>query len=307
MKISAFFRLVRFKNLFIVALTQYLLQYLVLLPALKAAELPPILDSFHFFLLVLTTVLIAAGGYLVNDILDYGMDVVNKPEKVFVGRIFTQKTVWGFYWVSILLGFAIAWYLALYIQTLLLVSIFPTAVLLLFFYSKYWKKKPLIGNVVVAFFCAFVAGVVLFAERENFAQMGESGREVTVLFGGYLVFGFLSTLLREIVKDIEDMEGDAQIGLKTLPIQFGVKTAKTWALAIGLVLAASLVIFIWWLAQNGKWLSIGFTLALVLVPLLYILIYIGKANQKEEFSKASSLTKMIMLSGLILLIICKFA
>lgn len=306
MKITAFFKLVRFKNLVIVALTQYLLQYLVLEPALHEAQLLPILDKFHFFLLVFTTVLIAAGGYLVNDILDYEMDVVNKPEKVFVNRVFAKQTVWVFYWISIFVGFAIAWYLAFYVKNLPLVSIFPAAVLLLFFYSKSWKKKPLLGNVVVAVFCAFVAGVVLFAERENFARMGESGREVTMLFGGYLVFAFLSTLLREIVKDIEDIEGDREIGLATLPIRYGVNTAKIWALGAGTALAISLLYFLWWLSQMGKWLGIGFTVALVLLPLLYLLFLIGKAQLKSHYSKASSLAKMLMFSGLILLLICKF-
>jgi len=306
MKITAFFKLVRFKNLVLVALTQYLLQYLVLEPALNEAQLLPILDKFHFFLLVFTTVLIAAGGYLVNDILDYEMDVVNKPEKVFVNRVFAKQTVWVFYGISVLIGFAIAWYLAFYVKNVPLVSIFPTAVLLLFFYSKSWKKKPLLGNVVVAVFCAFVAGVVLFAERENFAKMGESGREVTVLFGGYLVFSFLSTLLREIVKDIEDMEGDREIGLATLPIRYGVNAAKIWVLGAGASLAFSLLYFLWWLSQMGKWLSIGFTVALVLLPLLYLLFLIGKARLKSDYSKASSLAKMLMLSGLILLLICKF-
>ncbi len=304
---AAFFKLIRFPNLTIVALTQYLLQYLVLVPALREADLTPILDAFHFFLLVLTTVLIAAGGYLINDLLDYESDLINKPDAVFVNRVFSKKLVWAFYVFSILFGFAIAWYLAVYVKNLPLVLIFPTAVFFLYFYSKKLKKMPLWGNVTVAVFCAFVAGVVLFAERQNFAQMPDEGGVVTVLFGGYLWFAFLSTLFREIVKDIEDMEGDARLGLQTLPLRFGLKTAKNMAFGIGVLLLFSLLLFVYWLLQRQELLSSMFTVVGVAFPLAYTLFFLKKANSKAEFTKASFLAKMIMLSGLILLVVCKFA
>ncbi len=302
-----FLKLIRFPNLAIVALTQYLLQYLVLVPALREASLRPILDPFHFALLVTTTILIAAGGYLINDLLDYEADLVNKPEAVFVNRIFAKQIVWIFYWSTILIGFAIAWYLAIYVRKLPLVLIYPAAVLLLYLYSKWFKKMPLIGNVVVAVFCAFVAGVVLFADRENFAQMTGQGWEVAVLFGGYLWFAFLSTLLREIVKDIEDMEGDAQLGLQTLPLRFGEKNAKGWAIGIGAALLISLMVFVLWLWQRQASGSAIFTIVSVAIPLCYLIFLIVKADTKMDYTKASLIAKILMLLGLVLLVVCKFA
>lgn len=307
MKIPAFFKLVRFPNLAIVALTQYLLQYLVLLPAIRDAGLEPILDDFHFFLLVLTTVLIAASGYIINDLLDYESDLHNKPDLVIVNRIFSKKKVKLFYFCIMAVGFAIAWYLAVYVKKLVLVQLYPAAVLLLYFYSKKLKKIPLWGNLTVALFCAFVAGIVLFAERQNFAQMGSEGRVVQVLFGGYLWFAFLSTLLREIVKDIEDLEGDAKLGLQTLPIRFGVKKSVNWTLAIGAMLLLSLLVFVHWLWQRQEMASAMFTLAGVSLPLLYTLVFLSKSSSKADFTKASFMSKMIMLSGLVLLLVCKFA
>lgn len=305
MKIPALFKLVRFPNLVIVALTQYLLQYLVLLPALREAGLKPILDALHFFLLVFTTVLIAAGGYLINDLLDYESDLINKPAAVFVNRVFPKQLVWGVYFFVTLFGFAIACYLAVYVQNAQLVTIYPVAVLLLYFYSKSWKKMPLLGNLVVAIFCAFVAGVVLFADRDNFGQLRGQGGEVGVLFGGYLLFAFFSTLLREIVKDIEDMEGDAQLGLRTLPIRFGVETARKWASGVGGTLLFSLLFFVYWLWQRQELLSAVFTISGVLLPLSYTLYFLQKASKKADFSHASFLAKLVMLSGLVLLIVCK--
>ena len=305
MKMPTFFKLVRFPNLAIVALTQYLLQYLVLLPALQEAGLNPILDAFHFFLLVLTTILIAAGGYLINDLLDYEADLINKPTAVFVNRVYPKPIVWAIYIFVTLIGFAIAWYLAIYVQDVRLVTIYPTAVLLLYFYSKSWKKMPLLGNLVVAIFCAFVAGVVLFADRENFGELQGQGGEVGVLFGGYLLFALLSTLLREIVKDIEDVEGDAKLGLKTLPIRFGVNVAKKWAIGTGALLMSSLLVFVYWLWNRQELLSVIFTVFVVLLPLVYTLYTLQKAVGKSDFSKASFLAKLVMLSGLVLLVVCK--
>lgn len=302
----AFLQLIRFPNLVIAALTQYLLQYLVLVPALREANLSPILDPFHFALLVTTTVLIAAGGYLINDLLDYEADLVNKPEAVFVNRIFAKQTVWVFYFSTILVGFAIAWYLAGYVENLPLVIIYPAAVLLLYFYSKWFKKMPLVGNVVVAVFCAFVAGVVLFAERENFAKMTGQGGEVAVLFGGYLWFAFQSTLLREIVKDIEDMEGDALLGLQTLPLRFGEKLAKYGAIGIGVALLFSLLFFVHWLWQRQEMVSAIFTVIGVVLPLGYLIFELQKAGSKADYSKASRTAKIVMLLGLVLLVVCKF-
>lgn len=307
MKLVSFLKLVRFPNLAIAGLTQYLLQYLVLVPALKKEDLLTILDDLHFFLLVFTTILIAAGGYVINDLLDYESDLINKPEQVFVNRVFPKKSVWLIYWVVVLAGFAIAWYLAGYVKNIALVLIYPAAVFLLFFYSKKLKKLPFWGNVVVAVFCAFVAGVVLFAERENFFKMDEQGRVVKVLFGSYLVFAFLSTLLREIVKDIEDMEGDKEYGLRTLPIRFGEKTAKKWAIGIGGLLLFSLLVFGQWLLRVGKYGALVFMVLTVGLALLTTMRSIVNASAKADYSKASFLAKILMISGLVLLLFSKFA
>ncbi len=307
MKLASFLKLVRFPNLAIVALTQYLMQYLVLVPALKAAGLSPNLSPFEFMMLVLTTVLIAAGGYLINDLLDYEADLINKPDSVFVKRVFAEQTVWFFYWASILISFAMAWYLDFYLHKLPMVAIHIAIVSLLYLYSRWFKKMPLLGNIVVAAFCALVPIIVIFAEKVNYTNLGEQGGEVAVLFGGYAWFALVSTLLREIVKDIEDMEGDARLGLQTLPIRFGEKKAKKWAIGVGVALLFSLLWFVLWLVQRQQFISAGFTVFGVAVPLAYLLYSIQKANKKTDYSKASRLAKIVMLLGLILLVVCKMA
>ncbi len=299
--------ILRLPNLLIVALTQYLLQYLVLLPNLHLVGLHASLDHWHFFLFVFTTLLITAGGYIINDILDYKMDLVNKPQKVFINASFTRRKAILLYSTIVWAGFAIAWYLALFVKHPNLVLIYPTAVLLLWLYSHSFKKMPLVGNIVVALFCAGVAGIVLFAERKAFqqlfAQEPAMALRISLLFGGYVVFAFYSTLLREIIKDMEDVDGDRTQGLRTMPIAFGFKFSK-WATAFfALLLALMLVLFSIWLFDEKEWLALVFACGAVILPLLYIVFSLQKAEQKKDFSRLSLLSKLVMASGLVLLIL----
>jgi 4-hydroxybenzoate polyprenyltransferase len=300
-------QLFRIPNLFIVAITQYALQYLVLIPALHEANLPPLLDPFHFFLLVFTTVLIAAGGYLINDIIDFKMDLINKPEKVIIGKKLSKKAGKNIYWLLNFIGAFIAIYLASHVQYLLLFLIYPAAILILYFYSAYFKKVPLWGNIIVSLFCAGVAGIILFAERESynhlFISQPELANKITYLFSGYILFAFFSTLLREIIKDMEDIEGDKKLGLNTFPIVFGIKRTKQTSAIIASAIILGLLLSCKWLATQKEWAALIFTLLAICLPLLIILNYLIKSELKKHFSKLSHLTKMVMLAGLFLLII----
>lgn len=305
--LRAFLKLIRYPNLAIVAITQYLLQYLVLVPAIKGAGHLPLLGDYHFFLLVLTTVLIAAGGYIINDILDYEADIVNKPSTVFINTYFPIKKALALYGGVTATGFAIAWYLAAYVQNLSLVLIYPSAVLLLYLYSKTWKKQAIIGNIVVSLYCAMVAGIVLYAERERFGYLDWGRGELGVLITSYLVFAFLSTWFREIIKDLEDLEGDAKLGLRTLPLRFGVKSAKLTAMVVGGILLILLMVFLHYCWQSHLWFPLGFGL-LTLVPLLvYSIAIVPKAQIKKHYSRISLLLKILMLVGLVLLVLANFS
>ena len=204
-------RLVRFPNLFIVVLTQYLLQYAVLMPEIRRLAMIPVLPHFPFLLLVCSTVLIAAGGYIVNDIEDVDIDARNKPEhKRIVGRVYSIQTAWQLYAFCTILGFLISLYLAFYVKDVIQLLIYPAAVGLLFAYSRWFKRQPLIGNLVVSFFCAFVAWVIFYAQDLSpiFKLFLKTHwlQSVTLTFKGYAIFAFLSTLFREIIKDIEDAD-----------------------------------------------------------------------------------------------------
>lgn len=305
-KVKVFLRLVRFPNLVIVAITQYLLQYQVILSAFEAAQLPALLTGFHFFLFVCSTVIIAAGGYIINDIVDYPIDFINKPKKLIINRHISMSTARKSYYVWTMLGFLISLYLAFYVDNLLLVLIYPTAVALLWLYSHYFKKQVLIGNIVVSLFCAFVAGVVLFAERATFFDLQivapSIAQRVTVLLLGYSSFAFLSTLFREIVKDIEDMEGDRQQGCQTLPIVFGLNISKIVAGFVGFLFFIFVLFLMQWLWPKQYIVAVLFGGVAIFLPLIFSLVLLVRAKESKQFRLISQVAKWMMLAGLLLLL-----
>lgn len=304
-------RLIRFPNLIIVALTQYLLHYLVIANALKAIQLEPYLPSFQFFLLTLSTVLIAAGGYIINDIEDVEIDKINKPiHKQIVGRIYPLSMAWQMYGFTVILGFLISLYLAFYIHDFLQLWIYPIAVALLWAYSKWFKRMALVGNLVVSFFCAFVAWVVYYAQSlyhptGAVAQQDYTGFEISTIFIFivYAIFAFISTLFREIIKDIEDAEGDTLGDCHTLPILIGVKKSKWVAFLVGILFLGFTIYFS--LVSHLKDYQIILLNLSISLPLLYALFLLLKAEKKPDFSYLSQLAKLIMLSGLLFILILK--
>ena len=300
-------KIFRPKNLFIIILTQYLLQYLVLTPALAEAGYLPSLSHWQFFALVFDTLLIAAGGYIINDIIDFETDKINRPERPIASGKWSKKKAIILYVFLNLIGLEIAWSLANQVGNPNLMFIYPSAVLLLYLYSKTFKSTPLIGNIIVSIFCAGVAGIVLFAERHIYIEIGKINplvfQKINWIFWGYIFFAFMTTFLREIIKDIEDIDGDQKAGLITLPIKYGIKKAIIWAQAILLLIIISLFPFAFWQWKNNSIISLIYTLLFIGLPLVFLFLKLRKSETKKDFKKISSWTKWMMLSGLILLIL----
>lgn len=300
-------KIFRPKNLIIIFITQYLLQYLVLVPALKSAGETPLLNHYQFFFLVFETILIAAGGYLINDIIDLESDKINKPEKVYLGKRLQKKTATILYVVLNLIGLEIAWVLANQVGNKFLMLIYPAAVFLLYLYSKTFKSTPIIGNCIVSIFCAGVAGIVLFAERDVFQSLPSTAPQeyniILYAFGWYILFAFLTTFIREIIKDIEDIEGDKALGIKTFPISKGVNSAKNLIFTFSFLTGLSLLFFTIWLFNNHQFIAGIYTLTLILLPLIFISIKTRQSKIKSDYSQLSKWIKWIMLSGLFLLIL----
>lgn len=297
-----FLKSIRPFNLFIIVITQYLLQHAVIIPLFYATGLTPALNDLQFLLLVIDTILIAASGYVINDIADEETDKLNgKLKKGFDGR--TAK-IW--YTLLVISSMLIALYLALSIDHIALFILNPLAIILLYLYSRYFKKMPLIGNLVIGVFCAFVTGILWFAERDAYHQMPLKSEVLheffTVTLGAYMLFGFIITVYREIVKDIEDIKGDKASNYNTLPISWGLEKSKIVALFYGITL---LLLQLLWLFFDPIQLNTNsqyFFVLLVIIPTIISLICLSRSKQSKDFWLTSQIIKGIMATGLIYII-----
>lgn len=295
---SAFLRLVRWPNLVFIVLTQVLFYYCIYEPLFHSNHLKSLVW------IVIASVLIAAAGYIINDYFDLNIDQINKPEKnVFAKTIHRRwAIIWhfGFSFLGIL---ATAMGVGLHKWYLILANIACTA--LLWFYSTSFKRQLLIGNIVISILTAWTVLILFFAfTSPRDAIMGNSPAtikffRISFMYAG---FAFISSLIREAIKDIEDMEGDARYGCKTLPIVAGVRSAKIYVSIWTVVLLAALIILQLYVLQFQWWYAIAYSILLVIVPLAYLLYKLRKATTVHDFSVLSNLSKFVMFTGIVSMI-----
>ncbi len=305
----AVFRLIRFPNLLIVALLQFLLYYRIILPAIEGAGLQPALGDIDFGLLVLVTVFITAVGYIGNDFQDYEIDLINRPERIILNKKMAFETAAWLAAALTILGFITALYLAFKVQKLYLLWLFPLALGGLFLYSANLKRLPLVGNLVVAAYCAGVAGIVWLAEKPGLDQLArlqpETLTKINSVFTWYMIFAFLTTIFRELIKDLEDVKGDRSAHHQTAPIQWGVNRSKQLALGLG----SSLILFIflhgYLYRQSFGVPAITYIFLTIIIPLLSAIWYLIRAESSRSYHRVSQMAKFVMLLGILLLLFIK--
>ncbi len=297
-----FFKLIRWPNLVIVLLSMGFLQFLLIKPGLGLTKGTG-MTLVEFLLLIVAVLLTAIGGYVINDLKDLKTDAVNKPEKNTFEKIFTQKQGWIFYWIFALGGILAGSLLSFLLDKGSYALIFILTAGLLWFYAVRYQCQPLVGNIVVAFLSALSFGLVWLYELMALQVQGVAVDRrrlllVNILVLIYMAFAFLVSLLREVVKDMEDVEGDRQTGCLTLPVAYGIRKAKNVAIAVNLSgLTASFAIQ-WFFYENG--FNVLF-LFFFLVDLLFafVLLKLVNANRKEHFNLLSLWIKLLMVAGIL--------
>ncbi len=270
-----FLRLVRVQNLLIVVLTQYVAR--VYLVGGSRLTLWTVLTDVHLFLLSLSTVCIAAAGYIINDYFDIKIDIVNKPERVVIGRYLKRRVAIGAHQFLNVLGCLIGLYLSRWVFVLDVVS-----VSLLWFYSAYFKRQPFVGNLIVSFLTALSLIVLALYYRQN-----------TDLILGYATFSFCLTLVREIIKDMEDVKGDARFGCRTIPIIWGLRRTKY----LLYILIASFIMTLFLIADSLGSIRLSWIFMILLLPTTWLVYRLVLADTKRDFTYLSNLCKLIMLMG----------
>jgi len=305
--ISAFLRLVRSLNLLFIIITQVMFQYCIVVPMFIYNDVTPALSPLYFGLLCLSSVFIAAAGYIINDYFDLNIDRINKPGKIVVERIIRRRWAIVWHWVFSFIGIAIGFYLSWKLKIFWLGFANTACVIILWFYSTTFKKKLIIGNVLISLLTAWVVMVIGFAT--HYRMVTNSG--VYETFNGsrllrftflYAGFAFIICLIREVIKDVEDMAGDIKYGCKTMPIVWGVHVSKVFAGTWLTVLTAALVIVLAYVLQLKWFFAAAYCFVLIIVPLFIALTRLKKAQTTEEFNQLSGSIKFIMLTGILSMI-----
>jgi len=300
-----FLKLVRFPNLIIVALTQFFLQAVVRLSIRSNLPIELVLNNLQFAIFVLATVCVTAAGYIINDIYDIDIDAHNKPEyKQIVGRQISKRRATLLYFILIGFGSILSFEVANVTNHFDQLWLLPTFVFGLWLYAAHLKKSFLLGNLFVAIFCAAVAWIIFYAQNLNSDTRTHlnpnSYNQFFFIFFGYSILAFISTLLREIIKDAEDANGDAQFGARTLPIVLGIAKTKFICYALALIFITTIIYFGFIFKSSMIKFTIWQTTNFFVFYLCY---FVYKANSPNDWHTAATFAKVVMLVGLIFVLL----
>lgn len=270
-----------------------------------AAGAAPNIQGVYFLLLMISSVVIAAAGYIINDYFDLNIDLINKPHKLVVDKIISRR--WVIFWhlffsvAGIMMGFYIDW--KTNVRFLGLANF--ACVALLFFYSVSLKKKLLSGNIIISALTAWVILVIGWCETSNLLNPNLSSsfaEKITRISFFYAGFAFVISLVREVVKDLEDIEGDRRYGCNTMPIAWGINATKVFLAVWMVVLTGSLLIVQFYALVLRWWWSATYCILLIIVPLLYIFKMLFSAKTSQDYHRLSSLIKLAMFTGILSMI-----
>ena len=293
-----YLQLIRYQNLLLLALMQLIFRY----GFLKYQDIWLSLSDLQYGLLVLATVLLAAGGYVINDIFDQDTDAENKPSRTLVGKSISEGNAYYVYIGLTLTGVAIGMYLSNVIQKPGFVSIFIFIAALLYYYASTLKRLLLIGNIVVAALLGF--SVLIIGFFDLFPAMYEENEvRMSLLFSilkDYAIFAFILNFIREIVKDLEDVNGDYNQGMSTLPIVLGINRASK--VVFGLLFIPILILgyYVYQnIIENGLFLAAMYTLIFIIAPLVFCAIQMWSAKTKKDFHLVSVILKWVIFFGIL--------
>ncbi len=305
-KISIYLKLFRLQNLLIIALTMYLVRFCIINPILQLEDISLQLNELDFFLLVLSIIFVSGAGYAINDYFDIRIDRINNPDKLILGKYIPRQKAILLHTVFSAIAIIIGFYVAYKTRYVFLGFINVILSVTLWLYSIRYKRSFLSGNLLVALLSASVIFIVwLF---EFYALKSKIGNvfcfeNIKILVLLYTFFAFIISLAREIVKDIEDIKGDAKVGCKTLPVVLGIKNTKI-IVTILTISSFLLLLFVQIKCfQSGYKLLFWYFLIVIQIPFIYLVYKIYKAGKKQDYSFLSNLYKIIMLAGILSMLI----
>jgi len=282
-----------------IIITQSLFYYCIIQPKIITDGHVSNLGGSNFILLIIASVCIAAAGNIINDYFDINIDLVNKPQKVIIGKYISRRTAILLHSLLSVVGIGISFYLDSTSSVAFLGLMNSACVLLLFIYSISLKRKLLLGNILISLLTAWVVLVVSFCELSLLTVRPINGSvSITRLTFLYAGFAFIISLIREGIKDMEDVEGDRRYGCRTMPIQWGLQATKVFIGVWLVVIIALLLLLQLYVLQFGWWLSAIYCVVTILLPLVLIFKQLLTATTQQHFHNISTKVKLVMLTGI---------
>ncbi|MBP0904102.1 geranylgeranylglycerol-phosphate geranylgeranyltransferase [Mariniflexile gromovii] len=298
-----YLNLIRWKNLLMIVLIQLLIKYALLEPFGVQTSL----TSLGITLLIIATVCIAAAGNIINDIYDVETDFINKPDKLIIGTSISEKTAYNLFIVFNVVGVGVGFYLSHLVGRSAFFSLFVIVSVLLYVYASYLKQTLLIGNMVVSMLVGLTLIIVgVFELLPSITSLNQPTQLTffKIIFD-YAVFAFAINLLREIAKDIEDINGDYKAGMNTLPIAIGIERASKVLFTLSIIFLLAIVYYVINSLYKNQ-IAVLYFLVSIIGPLLYASIKIFSATTKKDFHHISNVFKLVMLFGMLSLLLYKY-
>lgn len=287
-----------------IAIVQLLIKYALLEPFGALTSL----NTLGIIILILATACIAAAGNIINDINDIETDLVNRPSKVIVSKFISEKTAFTLFIIFNFIGVGLGYYLSHLVGKSAFFALFVIISALLYVYASYLKQTFLLGNIVISLLVGLSVLIVgIFDLTPNITPENQQLQLVYFkIILNYATFAFLINLIREITKDIEDVDGDYKAGMNTLPIIIGRERASNILFTLTLIPILAIGYFVVYKIYQNEAAVIYFLIC-VLAPLIYISIKAFGAKTKKQFHHISNLLKLVMFLGMLSLLLYKFS
>lgn len=308
-KITDILQLIRCQNLIFITILLWVMEKWVAVPLLDKQYYGEQLPWYILLLLIIATVCVAAGGYVQNDYFDVKIDRINRPDNLIVTNTVSKPAAMRLGWILSAVGVLCGLIVAGLIKSWSLALIYVFVPGLLWFYSSSYKRRFLIGNLVVAFVAALTPMVIALANVGMLRKLYGPLVNYTTLphdlytwLGGFAIFAFLCTLIREIIKDIQDQMGDREMECHTLPVRLGDMWTKV-IVTILIVLTMALIVYVWYAVlpfpHNWRSLSTRYMLFGMQIPFACELWLLWAARIPSDYKGAQGLMKLIMFLGML--------
>ena len=302
-------RLVRWSNLLFLAALIWLMEKWVATPILVKAAFGEQIPGYMLLLIILATVLIAAGGYVINDYFDVKIDRINRPDEVIVTRSVSKPAAMRLSMALSGIGIACGITVAILLRSLTIGILFVLIPGLLWFYSSSYKRLFMIGNLIIALLAAVTPMVVALTNVAILQLRYETILPYTTLphdlyawLGGFALFAFLLTWIREIIKDLQDQMGDRELECHSMPVVWGETGTKAFVTAL-IVLTLAIIGHLWWhiLPFPTAWTSLSTRyIALgIVTPLLCSIWLLWVAKIPSDYKTCQQVVKFTMLIGML--------